>query len=120
MTTEMFTILLVIGIFGSLGFVIGNMAYKEKIMNLRYRDKKGIIVKWDSWKFFSSYEYERRPALIVECQRDNELFNVWYEVSFEEFKSAPIGAEIEIKEDWAILEVQRVKEDGVETILDIG
>lgn len=88
-------------------------------MNKRYRDEKSVIVKWDSWGFPGSYEYKKRPAVVVECYRNDELFYVWYEVTFEEFKSIPIGAEIEIKKNWDILEVERVGENGTKTILSL-
>ena len=57
--------------------------------------------------------------MVVECYRENELFYVWYEVSFEEFKSVSVGVEIVIKENWKILEVQGIEDGIVKTILSL-
>ena len=95
------------------------MVIKENKMNKKYRDEKSVVVKWDSWSFPDSYDYQKRPSVVVECYRNDELFYVWYGVTLEEFKSVPIGAEIEIKKNWEILEVEKVSEDSTKTILSL-
>lgn len=102
-----------------LAVAITSMVIKENKLYKKYRDKRSIVVRWDSWEFPDSEECQAYPAVVVECRREGNLFNVWYKVNSEDFKSVPIGTEIEIKNSWVLFEVQRLKEDGIETILKL-
>ena len=59
--------------------------YNQRKMNRLYRDKQGAIVGWGEWTPIHERFASPRPCAIIECQRNQEIYHVYYIVSLSQY-----------------------------------